>query len=165
MELYLLITGVVTFVAVICIAIYLEKNARANAERFKKEREDAQLNLQSLVAIHSLIESTQGKTNSILSALQAALEKSNSLLGSQEVNAAKRADDEQAAQGKKLQNLAEKADQLATQLKNLEASIKTGLATVCETEEASAGKLRQALGETTKQIQALKQSLEESIKF
>jgi len=165
MELYLLITGVVTLVGVICILVYLEKGSRATAARFKKEREDAQLQLQSLAAIHSLIESSQRQTNAFLSALQSVQEQTAFSLETQEANSAKRAQDATAAQDKKIHELKEKIDELSKSLNNINQNIKAGLEAVVKAECDTAKDLKQAIGDSTKQTQALRQSLEESVKF
>ena len=144
MEIYLLITGIVTFIGVVCVVVYLEKTSRASAERFKKEREDNQLELQSLAAIYSMIEQTNGLLNKLDAAQQEQTSQMVSRLDALN-STTKHGIDElcrtQIEQGRILQ------------------------ITLQETSQATTKQIEAKLQETGKHIQALKTSLEESVKF
>src|SRR5581483_42888 len=155
MEAYLLITGVVTLIGVICIIIYLEKGSRATLARFNKEREDSQQLLQTLVAVHGLITETNGLLNKLHDSQ------------SQQTN-------------ENLTRLDELKSQISAQLEKLNTSLtttlKSGVEQICQSQNEQGQSLRKTLRTaakdieskvegTTKEVQALKSSLEESVKF
>lgn len=140
MEIYLLISSVVTLIGVICIIVFLEKHSRTCLARFNKEREDTQQLLQTLAAIYASIE----QTNVLLNKLDVSQKE-----GSNEILARLDALNENAKSG------VEKICRTQyEQVQNLQKTIQ-------ETTKQIEAKLQ----ENTKQVQTLKTSLEESVKF